>query len=82
MATLTIAPFAAYTGATVAVQVTQDEIIANLNLLKDLIGDPSVGADGVAPASPDFIQVAPGAAALIRAEIDAMIVVVDAMPIA
>lgn len=81
MATLTTAPFGTYTGATVAVQATQDEIIANLNSLKALIPDPSVGADGVAPAHPDFIQIVPGAARLLRDEIDALIVVVDAMPI-
>lgn len=81
MGTLTVAPFGTYTGATIAVQATQDEIIANLNSLKALIPDPSVGADGVAPAHPDFGQITPGAAALLREEIVQMIVVIDAMPI-
>ena len=81
MGTLTEGPFGTYTGATIAVQATQDEIIANLNSLKALIPEAGVGADGVAPAHPDFGMIHPATADKLRAEIDSLITIVDAMPI-
>lgn len=75
-------PFGTYTGAQVAVQTTQDEIIANLNSFKALIPAPGAVSSGSAPASPDFGMIPPATAEKLRAEIDSMITVVDAMPIA
>lgn len=82
MGTLTVGPFGTYTGAVVATQAAQDEIIANLNSFKALIPEPGVGADGTPPAHPDFGMINPATAEKLRAEIDAMITVIDAMPVA
>lgn len=82
MGTLTVGPFGTYTGAVVATQNAQDEVIANLNSLKALIPEPGVGADGVAPAHPDFGLINPATAEKLRAEIDAIITAVDGMPTA
>ena len=82
MGTLTEGPFGTYTGAQVAIQVAQDEIIANINSLKALFSSGTVADDGSSNAHPDFDKIPPEAGAKLAAEIDAMIVVVDAMPIA
>lgn len=81
MGTLTTGPFGTYTGATVAVQATQDEIIANLNSLKALFTSGTAADDGSTNAHPDFDKIPPEAGNKLAAEIDALIVVVDAMPI-
>jgi len=82
MGTLTVAPFGTYTGAQIALQVTQDEIIANLNSLKGLFTAGDVTDDGASHPHPDFDKIPPEAGAKLAAEIDAMIVVIDAMPVA
>ncbi len=81
MGTLTVAPFGTYTGAQIAVQVAQDEIIANLNSLKALFTSGTVADDGSSNAHPDFDKIPPEAGAKLASEIDALIVVIDAMPI-
>ena len=70
-------PFGTYAGTEIVIQDAQDEIIANINSFKALI--PGTAID---PASPDFNQIAPAIGDLLRADLDAMIVVIDAMPIA
>ena len=82
MGTLSVAPFGTYTGATVAIQATQDEIIANLNSLKALFSSGTVSDDGSSNAHPDFDKIPPEAGNKLAAEIDALIVVIDAMAIA
>ncbi|HFD32038.1 MAG TPA: hypothetical protein ENJ28_04920 [Gammaproteobacteria bacterium] len=82
MGTLTTAPFGTYTGVGIVVQTSQDEIIANLNSLKALFTSGTVSDDGSTNAHPDFDKIPPEAGNKLAAEIDAMIVVIDAMPVA
>jgi len=82
MGTLTVAPFATYTGVTVAAAATQTELIANLNSFLALFTEGNVNDDGSSNAHPDFDKIPPEAGAKLKAEIDALIVIIDAMPVA
>ena len=84
---MTSGPFGGYSAQTeVQIQASQDEVIANLNKFKALF--PDMAADAAANESatpaphPDFNLVHPLVRDHIRAEIDAIIAVVDAAPIA
>lgn len=70
-------PFGTYTGTEIASANAQTEIIANINSFKALI--PGTAID---PASPDFNQIDPAVGDVLRADLDALIVVVEAMPTA
>lgn len=61
------------------VQTVQDEVIALINVLKNVIPD---SAQSSAPVSPDWDQLHPRMADQIRAELDGIIAAVDATPIA
>ena len=82
MGTLTVGPFGTYTGATVAAAATQTELIANLNSFTALFSTGTVSDDGSSNAHPDFDKIPPEAGAKLKAEIDALIVIIDAMPTA
>lgn len=92
--TLQVAPFGTYVAITgVIVQASQDEVIATLTELKTLIpGTPSafaagdgtpVGAISEQPMPhPEFDKMPQDLADRLVAEIDAIIAVIDAAPIA
>lgn len=66
--------------AQIQIQLAQTETIANLNLLKALI--PTGTATAWTSVSPDFDKMSPELAVQLRKEIDALIVVIDASPVA
>ncbi len=90
---LTVGPFGTYVAiAGVCVQATQVEIIATLTELKTLLpptptaflagsGTPVGGVSEPAVASPEFDKMPYDLAVRLRAEIDAIIVVIDAAPV-
>lgn len=92
--TLTVAPFGTYAAITeVCIQAAQDEIIATLTELKTLIPAPAsaFGAGAGTPVTatseqplphPEFDKMPSDLAERLVAEIDAIIVVIDAAPIA
>lgn len=82
MGTLTEGPFGTYTGAEICSALGQTEIIANLNSLKALFSTGTVSDDGSPNAHPDFDKIPPEAGSKLGAEIDALIVIVEAMPTA
>lgn len=63
------------TGANAISAAAQADVIANINLLKALIPNPEAG---VSAAHTDFDQIQPDTARRLRAEIDALIVAIDA----
>jgi len=82
MGTLTVAPFGTYTGAQICSAAGQTEIIANLNSFLALFTEGNVNDDGSSNAHPDFDKIPPESGAKLKAEIDALIVIVEAMPTA
>lgn len=82
MGTLTVAPFGTYTGAEICSALGQTEIIANLNSFLALFTEGNVNDDGAPQAHPDFAMIPPESGAKLKAEIDALIVIVEAMPTA
>lgn len=80
------APFGTYTGAQIAVQVAQTEIINNIISLAALYGITLVAAgtfttDGTASV-PDFNKISEQERRQLARELGALCVVIDAMPIA
>lgn len=75
------APYLTYVVPTgIIVQASQDQVIVAINVLKAAL-TPSASAPAVLP-SPHFSRIAPAIAALIVAELNGIIVAVDAAPIA
>lgn len=82
MGTLTVGPFGTYTGVEVVSAAAQTEIIANLDSFKALFTSGTVSDDGSSNAHPDFDKIPPEAGAKLLAEIDALNVIIEAMPTA
>lgn len=73
-------PFGGYVAqAQIQIQAAQNETIANINRFKALIPSPTAG---VSAPHTDFDEIHPETARKLRAELDALIVVIDASPIA
>lgn len=74
------ATFGGYSAqAQVQIQASQTEVINNLNKFKALLPDPTVAAS---PPHTDFDHIHPETSRKLRAEIDAIIAIVDAAPVA
>ena len=67
-------------------QAAQDEVIALINQFKALLPDPLTDAasvnSGTGAGRPDYDAIDPAVAVNMRTELDAMIVAIDAAPIA
>lgn len=74
--------FGTYTSVEIVSADGQTEIIASINSFKALIPTPGAVASGVAPASPDFGNISPALATILRTELVALVAAVEAMPTA
>jgi hypothetical protein len=70
------------TGAQIIVQAAQTEVIAQLTKLKNLIPNPDAGVATTASPGSGLDQIPPHAAWQLRAEIDDLIVKIDAFAVA